>query len=105
MLGACPSLAVIGVAELERFALLKLFTTLGTSEVMDASLDDSLAFLLMCCVVTTPVATAALLLIGPGVLGASLLGTECGATVRTAHSHASQACHRLPGTTKPRTTV
>ena len=88
VLRTCPSLAVIGVAELERFVMVELNAALSAGEVVDASLDDSLAFLLMCRVVPALVATAALLLIGPGMLGASIVRTERGATMLGADSQA-----------------
>lgn len=88
VLRAGPSFAVIGVAELEWFAVFELIAALSACEVVDASLDDSLPFLLMRCVVPALVAVAALLLIGPGMLGASLLRAECGATMLGADSHA-----------------
>lgn len=105
VLRACPCLAVVGVAELERFAAIELVATPGTDEVVDANRDDPLAFLLMCCVVSALIAGAALLLVSPRVLGASLLGTEFRAAMLCADSHAGHDHLTAPGTTKPRTTV
>ena len=88
VLGACPCLAVVGVAELEWFAVLKLCAASAAGEGVDASLDDPLAFLLMCCVVSALIAGAALLLVSSRVFWASLLGTEFRAAMLSADSHA-----------------
>ncbi|WP_443437401.1 hypothetical protein [Glutamicibacter arilaitensis] len=76
------------MAELERFIVVELDAALSAGEVVDANLDDSLAFLLMRCVVSSLVATTALLLIRSGVLGASFLSAKHGATMLGADSHA-----------------
>lgn len=88
VLRASPSLAVIGVTELERFIAVELNAAFGACELVDASLDDSLPFLLVRRVVSSLVTTTALLLIRSGVLGASLLSAEHGATMLGADSHA-----------------